>query len=614
MKENYTKIILIIFLILVAITYFQFSTDVTNKDYTEAEAGYMNLSGQNLKDRIIDLDGEWEFYPDTYNINDFNKKEYVRVPDRWNNFNNGGKLMSAYGIGTYHLRLKLPAEGLYCFNIKFISSAYKLFINQTEIASNGTVKTPAGAEIATWEPRIIAYYAKSKDMDIVIQVSNYNHNKGGIINSILFGYYSNVYNNNLQNIIKSAAIIGIFAGLGIYLILIYRTGRKKYIYLYLGLFCISSFVLESILDVSIIYHIWGNITFSQISKLQYSAYIGENIAIQLFLNAIFPEEMNRHRYLFLHFINFTYLVLIILTPISIFGYSDMIYMFILIFNFINALFTLLKAIYNKRKFAGFLMAGFLIMVFTICIDVLYANNYTKIYSTSSNYVLGLLFFLICQIYVSSIDIVYAFHSSARAKDMEIAFLQAQIAPHFFFNTLNNIYCLMDQSVPKARSLILDFCNFLRVKHKFDYRENIYYTLKEELDLVKSFVKIENARLQEVIHLETDISEEFMGVSIPQLLIQPIVENSIKHGFYQDTLNIMIIALYHNNKLEVVVSDNGKGMGKELTARILENKDSPSGVGLKNVNYRLMKCYGSKLKIESEISIGTKISFEIPIQG
>lgn len=362
--------------------------------------------------------------------------------------------------------------------------------------------------------------------------------------------------------------------------------------------------------MSIIYHIWENITFTQISKLEYTAYLGGNIAIQLFLNTIFPEEMSRKRNRILHFVNFTYLGLVLFTPISIFACSDMIYMSILIFNFLNALNTLIRALYRKRKFSGFLLAGFLIMVFTVVIDVVYANNYTRVYSSSSNYILGLLFFLICQIYVVSVDIVDAFQNSARTKDMEIAFLQAQIAPHFFFNTLNNIYCLMDQSVPKARKLILDFSNFLRVKHKFDYRENTYYTLKEEMDLVKSFVKIENTRFQDKIYLDTDIPQAFMKVSIPQLLIQPIVENSIKHGLYAESLTIRIQAIQKGNKLEIIITDNGKGMVKEMASKILDDPAGECGVGLKNINYRLQKCYSSSLKIESQIFKGTRISFDI----
>ncbi|WP_368488270.1 sensor histidine kinase [Clostridium sp. BJN0013] len=310
-------------------------------------------------------------------------------------------------------------------------------------------------------------------------------------------------------------------------------------------------------------------------------------------------------------INFVYLSLIIFTPIKIFGYSDMIYMSILMFNCLVVIITLVKAILKKRKFAWLLLTGIIVMIFTTIIDILYVNNYVNIYFSSGNYILGLLFFLLCEIYVLSVDVMDAFESSNKAKDIEIAFLQAQIAPHFFFNTLNNIYCLMDQSVPKSKELILNFCDFLRVKHKFDYRKNIFYSLREEIDLIKSYVKIENARFNDSIHLIIDIKEEYMLTPIPQLLIQPIVENSIKHGLKSGGITINIIVLKKNNNLEIIVSDNGKGIGKDVLSQLLHNKSSISGVGLKNVNFRLMKCYQSKLKIVSKLSYGTSISFEIP---
>jgi two-component system, LytTR family, sensor histidine kinase LytS len=225
----------------------------------------------------------------------------------------------------------------------------------------------------------------------------------------------------------------------------------------------------------------------------------------------------------------------------------------------------------------------------------------------------MLFFLMCQLYVLSIETLEAFKSSQKAKDMEIAFLQAQIAPHFIFNTLNNIYCLMDTSVPKARDLILDFCNFLRVKHKFDYRSNIFYTLNEEIELVKSYIKIENTRFQDAIKLEISVPSEYLQVSIPQLLIQPIIENSIKHGFCSNSLTIKVSAEKNKNYLNIRVSDNGKGMSPDTIVRILNTQKVLSGVGLKNINYRLNKCYNTYMMIESEIAKGTSISFEIPLE-
>lgn len=74
--------------------------------------------------------------------------------------------------------------------------------------------------------------------------------------------------------------------------------------------------------------------------------------------------------------------------------------------------------------------------------------------------------------------------------MEIAFLQAQISPHFFFNILNNVYYLIHINAEQAKKLLYSFCQFLRVKYKFDYRKAVFYSLKEELELVEAYVNLE----------------------------------------------------------------------------------------------------------------------------
>jgi len=616
MKNKYfTKIILIIILFAISLIYLKFFEGLNHKEKMIAKSGHLDLSTQNLEEVIHSLDGKWEFYPNELKTSDFDHKNYIEVPNRWNDtFYKDplykDKKMTKYGCGTYRLRVKLPSKGLYCLKLGLVSSAYQLIINNQLIIENGVMNRTYQSEIATWKPRVVPYYAETRDIEIILQVTNYHHNKGGIINSILIGSFNAINHYTYMKIIKSAIIMGVFAGLGFYLVLLYESGRKKYTYLYLGLFCIATLILESILDADIIYYLYENISFNTISKLEYFVYMGANIQLQLFLKSTYPKESNKYLFIFINTLNFTYLALIILTPIKIFGYSDLIYIVILIINGIIAITSLIKAILNKRKFSLLLLIGIFVMIVTIGIDIIYINKYSNIYSISSNYILGLLFFLLCQIYVLSVDVVDAFESANKAKDMEIAFLQAQIAPHFFFNTLNNIYCLMDQSVPKARNLILDFCDFLRVKHKFDYRKNIYYSLKEEIDLINSFIKIENARCNDAIHLVVDIREEYLSTPIPQLLIQPIVENSIKHGFNSSAITINITAIKKDCNIEITVSDNGKGMGNDLIAKMFDNENALSGVGLKNVNFRLKKCYDSQLKITSERSCGTSVVFEI----
>ncbi|MCX7922575.1 MAG: histidine kinase [Clostridia bacterium] len=611
MRDNrkVTQIALFIILTVITLVYFKVITDTNNKKFYTAELGYIDLSNEDINKNIIFLSGEWEFYPKEFKLSGFDKQSYIQVPKPWNDYLYNDLNLGHYSYGTYRLKIKVPQKGLYCFRIITISSAYKFFVNGKELYANGLVGTSAKNEVACWKEGIIPFYTESEDVEIVIQVSNFHYSRGGITRSIILGDPQAINNSASGDIIKSGIMIGIFAGIGFYLLLLYRIRERKYTYLYLGLFCISSVILEAVLNCNFIYGLFNDIPFDLISKLEFSSFICQLIALQWFIKSTYPKEYNDSWFRLINIINFIYLSLSVLTPNDIVNYNDIIYISILIANYIMGTLMLIKSFLKKKKYSLLLLVGSFMMVFTTIIDVLYV--YTRF--TQNNYTFGILFFLVCQIYVISEEVIDAFESSSEAKNMEIAYLQAQIAPHFFFNTLNNIYCLMDESLPKAKNLILSFCDFLRVKHKFDYRKNIFYSLKEEIDLIKAFVEIENVRCNGFIDLIIEIEEEYLTTLIPQLIIQPIIENSIKHGLKTRPIKITVSAIRNISSLTIAVSDDGEGMAKNMTGKVLDEKRFSSGVGLKNVNYRLMKCFKTKLNIVSELSQGTKVYFEIPME-
>ena len=604
-KNNISKIILVLALSIVMILYLSLFVNINNKADIQINQGYCDLSEIDLRNETVYLDGVWEFYPNEIKSENFYPSSYINVPQKWNDKENK--------IGTYRLRLQVAEEGLYSLNIENIFSAYNLIINNREVIQNGCIGDSYETEISSWQPRIVQFYANSMDIEIVIQVTNYHNNKGGIINNISFGDSNKINKENIVHIIKSSIIIGSFACTGIYLIFLFNIKNKQYVYLYLGGFCYFALLLESIIDASIIYYIFENISFNIISKLEYISYIGTIITLRLFLKSIFINEINKTSYRIIMTINIIYLICVFLLPFKIFAYNDIIYIFILLINCFDVVINMLNAIKNKKNSAILFLISILIMLFTIIIDILSKNNYININIKSNNYMFGITVFLLCQIYILSEEVKDAFENYAKAKEMEIAFLQAQIAPHFIFNTLNNIYCLMNESIEKARELILNFSDFLRVKHKFDYRKEVFYTLKEEISLIESYIKIENSRFNDGIYFKTYINEECESVLIPPLLLQPIVENSIKHGFRSKNITISIYALKKGNNIEISICDNGQGMGNNIISQIFNDDKKNSGVGLKNVNFRLIKFYNSNLNIFSEISKGTKIVFEIPME-
>ncbi len=194
---------------------------------------------------------------------------------------------------------------------------------------------------------------------------------------------------------------------------------------------------------------------------------------------------------------------------------------------------------------------------------------------------------------------------------ELAFLQAQIKPHFIYNAINTIisFCYTDSE--KAAKLLTDFSKYLRLTFDIDNR-NVSVSIGREIELVKAYVDLQNARFGDRFMVEYDINPSLLEKEIPSLILQPLVENSIKHGFYQIEGKgyIYVTGELINDSLVLVVRDSGIGMSKEKV-ELLNNMDyKTEGVGLWNIKRRNGKIKDATMDIQSIREQGTIITISI----
>lgn len=193
---------------------------------------------------------------------------------------------------------------------------------------------------------------------------------------------------------------------------------------------------------------------------------------------------------------------------------------------------------------------------------------------------------------------------------EMRALQAQINPHFLFNAINTIVSLVRTSPESARDLLIHLSDFFRMNMQ-NSKELI--SIKEEIQRIEAYLKIEKARFGEklelVYALDGDLQDE-----IPPLIIQPIVENAVKHGINKSINGgcVKISVRSHSGVLEVIIQDNGIGMTTKKVNEILQFNEA-CGIGFANVHKRLKTFYGDRasLMVESSIGKGTLVSIRIP---
>src|SRR5206468_1948654 len=157
-------------------------------------------------------------------------------------------------------------------------------------------------------------------------------------------------------------------------------------------------------------------------------------------------------------------------------------------------------------------------------------------------------------------------SARAAASAELKALQAEIEPHFLFNCLNTIASFIRTDPDRARELILAFADYCRWTLA---RPGEFITLAEELKHVQSYLALEQARFGPQLEVEIDATPDALAVRLPPFLVQPLVENAVKHGKTERPLRLVIRARIRRGRLRVTVRDDGRGIAREALDRVLE---------------------------------------------
>jgi two-component system, LytTR family, sensor kinase len=187
-------------------------------------------------------------------------------------------------------------------------------------------------------------------------------------------------------------------------------------------------------------------------------------------------------------------------------------------------------------------------------------------------------------------------------------LTSQINPHFLFNTLNTVSSLIRFDPDMARGVVLKLSNILR---RLLRKHETFVPLREEIEFIDDYLDIEVIRFgRDKLQIFKEIDEETLDVFVPSMLLQPIIENAIKHGLAPrlEGGEIHIRASHRDGRLKIEISDNGMGMSRERLRAVYEG-----GIGISNVHERLRLLYGDQfaMNIGSEPGQGTQIRIEIP---
>jgi signal transduction histidine kinase len=191
----------------------------------------------------------------------------------------------------------------------------------------------------------------------------------------------------------------------------------------------------------------------------------------------------------------------------------------------------------------------------------------------------------------------------RLVQAQMRMLQAQIEPHFLFNTLANIQSLINRSPERANLMMDNFIAYLR--QTLSASRSQEGTVKQEIDLLKNYLELIKIRMAERLQFAIEVDETIVNSPLPPMLLQPLVENAIKHGLEPKVEGgrVTVRAKRDGDRIRFEVEDNGLSF----------SDDAGDGVGLSNLRERLAVLYDARAELTiSDANPGTRIVIEIPV--
>nr|WP_319488073.1 LytS/YhcK type 5TM receptor domain-containing protein [uncultured Caproiciproducens sp.] len=238
--------------------------------------------------------------------------------------------------------------------------------------------------------------------------------------------------------------------------------------------------------------------------------------------------------------------------------------------------------------------------------VLFIRKFKLSSEVECEYVSGLARLFSTQLELSQVD----YQKKLRQK-AEFSALQSQVNPHFLFNALSTITAFCREKPDRARELLLVLSNYFRNTLQTG---RYMISLSDELEHVNDYLELEKARFEDKLQIEENISEG-MDCMVPSFILQPIVENAVKHSAMVSKGCVIVQISVHreNNILHISVQDNGDGIPPDIVQRLYNDTMDQHCVGLSNVHKRLKSIYGEEygLQINSSES-GTEIGIRIPL--
>ncbi len=652
------------FLIIIVLICFGCSRPQTQP---RAEKGNIDFSNWNFKkDGSVNLNGEWEFYwnrllgPEAFSVGKFPEKDgYIKLPGSWNGYVLNGQPLSGDGYATYRLLVKMkPEEAMKALRASDASTAFRIWVNGKLLAENGTVGMSRETMTPQYGMKVKSFHQVTQQLEIILQVSNYYHRKGGARKPIWIGDEEILRKQQnllwaLDLFLFGALLIMAFHYFGLFII------RKKDLsYAYFSVTCFLMGLRGMIIGGRIMQTYIPDFPWELAYKIELWTVYPVFPLITMFFCFLYPDVCYKPILRLIQIVGGIFCLVPLFTRVLISSYTVLYYQLFILFIFIYCSFVLVKAMIRKKQGAGFLLGGWLVFFVTVVNDILATDDVISPVFLAS---FGMFIMVLSQSFTLSFRFSRAFDAEEKLteeleknskelekKNIELSRIDT-LKDEFIANTshelrtpLNGIIGIsqsllegvsgkISENVGKDLSMIVtsgkrlanlinDLLDFSRLKNRDLYLDKKPVDIRSLTNMVlllsKPLVR------GSMVSLKNDIPASLPYVLGDENRLQQILYNLVGNAAkFTDSGHVSVSAKQKGKHVEITVSDTGVGISESDIERIFtsfEQVDGTStrfhggtGLGL-SITKQLVELHDGRIHVNSIPGQGSDFRFTIPI--
>lgn len=611
------------------------------------EKGVLDLSSMVLdQNSLFNLNGEWEFYweqlltPDSYvGAKQNNSGILVTVPSYWKNYKVEGESPSGFGYGTYALTIILPPDhqaGI-CIDIPVFDVTHKFFLNNRLISENGTVGTTRDQEEPWYEPGLFCYIPDGDTLQLLIQVSNFHHRRGGFWKPVLIGGSKAIQNKAEHLRMFNYSTIGVLFFFTIFFMIFWLFSRRD---IHTLLFALTTLgiLIRSVNSGLYFSNSFVDTPWEWQIRMEYFGTYLAHMAGMTFLHRMFPKKYMKHVLNGNYIITGLLIISVFILPPWQFAYSMMVFQPLILIFLIHYLVISFLGTLRGRVLDAIFFVSLGLFIVTLVSDIMLANSAK---SASANYISHISF----QVFILAMSVLIIMQWGKNYNTR----LRLEASLRF----KNKVLSVIAHDLKGPVASIAQFSDLLTTKPELAGKKHILESLREssqaavtlldnllywgrsqadelrvspiDMDLESIVSELESLfahmAIQKSITLTSSVypgTRVYADKALVNIIIRNLVSNALK--FTPRGGSVTIQAQPEGEKVRISVSDTGIGIKPEILEQFQKegqlvsstgtDKEIGTGLGLQLVSDLVAKNYGT-LKVESTLEKGSTFTFTLP---